>query len=294
MSCSGLSEPACPLGHPPCLGPGLPPPSKASHILHHLVVASSSPSPASPPLTSYALKLSIPQIHKAQSHLRFLHMPFPVPGYSLQVSFSRIPSQMSLPQSGLAILGKVSPNPITLYHRILCHFLQSRYHGLTIIQCNIYLVTCCRLPNQNVSLPPGMGLYLVPAIISGLAHSRCPINACSRNAVPCPQSLLAAGSSMVTCKKWVQGPHIHSSLSGHVSLCLYHRCPNSLSRSSCSPNKILAAGPRYKTDKQEGNLAEVREESRVPAPLGSPAPSVPHQAPPEISGSACPYSCPLW
>lgn len=183
----------------------------------------------------------------------------------MQVSFSTIPPQMSLPQSGPPWPSSVKwPITPSLFIILSCHFLQSRCHGLTIIQCNVYLVTCCCLPNQNVSLPPGRGLYLVPTIILGLASGRCPINACSRNAVPCPQSLLAAGSSMVTCKKWVQGPHIHSPLSGHVSLCLYHRCPNSLSRSSCSPNKILAAGPRYKTDKQEGNLAEVREESRVP------------------------------
>lgn len=103
----------------------------------------------------------------------------------------------------------------------------------------------------------------------------------------CPQSLLATGSSMAPCKKWIQGPHIHSPLSGHVSLCLNHRRPNSLSSSSCSPNEILAAGPLYKTDKQEGNLAKVGEESRVPILLGLPVPSVAPQAPAEIS-SSCP------
>lgn len=103
----------------------------------------------------------------------------------------------------------------------------------------------------------------------------------------CPQSLLADGSSMATCKKWIQGPHIHSPLSGHVSLCLNHRCPNLLSRSSCSPNESLAAGPLYKTDKQKGSLAEVREERRVPILLGLPVPSVAPQAPAEIS-SFCP------
>lgn len=98
----------------------------------------------------------------------------------------------------------------------------------------------------------------------------------------CPQSLLAPGSSMAPCKKWIQGPHIYSPLSGHVSLCLNHRRPNSLSSSSCSPNEILAAGPLYKTDKQEGNLAEVGEENRVPILLGLPVPSVASQAPAEI------------
>lgn len=109
----------------------------------------------------------------------------------------------------------------------------------------------------------------------------------------CPQSLLADGSSMATCKKWIQGPHIHSPLSGHVSLCLNHRCPNLLSRSSCSPNESLAAGPLYKTDKQKGSLAEVREERRVPILLGLPVPSV---APPGTCRdiqSAQPYLCPF-
>lgn len=119
-----------------------------------------------------------------------------------------------------------------------------------------------------------MGLYLAPTVISGLAYSRCSINVSSRMWHLCPQSLLAlVPSNNGPLQKVDSGPHIYSPLSLDMFPCLNHRRPNSLSSSSCSPNEILAAGPLYKTDKQEGNLAEVGEENRVPI-LGLPVPSV--------------------
>ena len=127
-----------------------------------------------------------------------------------------------------------------------------------------------------------MGLYLAPTVISGLAYSRCSINVSSKNVVPV--SSVSSGPWFLNgpLQKVDSGPSHLQPLSGHVSLCLNHRRPNSLSSSSCSPNEILAAGPLYKTDKQEGNLAEVGEENRVPILLGLPVPSVAPRAPAEI------------
>lgn len=94
--------------------------------------------------------------------------------------------------------------------------------------------------------------------------------------------------------------HIHSHQPGHASLCLHQERPNSFSSTivlrnsiNSSPSKILAAGPRHKTDKQEGNLAEVGEGSTIPFPL---APwllawSLGHLQ--RCQFSVCPYVCPL-
>lgn len=98
-----------------------------------------------------------------------------------------------------------------------------------------------------------MGLYLVPAAVPNLAYSRCPINAHSRNTV-----LMASESPCC----WFLCDHLQKSgikvLTPTASLCPLQECPNSLNSIlvllnslNCYPNKFLAAGPVYKTDKQE-------------------------------------------
>ena len=142
--------------------------------------------------------------------------------------------------------------------------------------------------------PARMGLYLAPTVISGLAYSRCSINASSKNVVPVSSESPGPWFLNGPLQKVDSGPSHLQPLSGHVSLCLNHRRPNSLSSSSCSPNEILAAGPLYKTDNRKVIWPKSGRRTGSPYSLACLFPVWPPRHLQRYLVSAWPYACPLW